>query len=150
MLFLQLLKMIFSVIKKIASIVFLFLASSIFLAHDIIPHHHHDDHVCSKHVSCTHDSEQEKQGFPADAGEECCLLADATLIITGSHKNQINCTCCFNERRTEYNYISHFTLFKPEEIPILTPFPFEQNPFPLYYQLNYISQSLGLRAPPLA
>lgn len=137
-------------IKKITSIVFIFLASSIYLAHDVIPHHHHDDHVCIEHLSCNHDNDSEKQDFPDEASDECCLLAGVKLIVTGSQKNQIICTGCLNEGKSEHNFSAHFTLFKPEKILDLTPLPFRQNPFIEYFSLWHINQSIGLRAPPMA
>jgi hypothetical protein len=137
------------VIKRVTSIVFIFLASSIYLAHDVIPHHHHDDQVCIEHHSCSHSNESENNGFPDEDTEECCLLADVKLIVTGSQKIQIVSTCCSNDGKSEQNLSTHFTLFKPEKLGILSPFPFRQNPCFEYFRLCHVTQLVGLRAPPL-
>jgi hypothetical protein len=137
------------VIRKITSIVFIFLASSIFIAHDVIPHHHHDDQVCFEHHSCSHNNETEKKGFPDEDTDECCLLADVKLIVTGSQKTQIICASCSRDDKSEHNFSPHFTLFNPEKLLILTPLPFRQNPCFEYFRLSHVNQIVGLRAPPI-
>ena len=141
-------------IKKVIASSFLFLATTIMLAHAIIPHHHHNglifttitahhDHDCNSHDA---QSEDDSCDYPlcSDGIENCEL---ATFFARND-----------SERRTVQLsdfafdlFSSDFILFTNDHIPPLNNdigLSFRQNPFLPSYYSEYVSQSHGLRAPP--
>ncbi len=89
-------------LKRIASILFIFPAILIILAHAIIPHHHHHDKVCFKQHSCqVHHNSPHDYSFHemADgiASHECghhpAACSDCTQCPAASEQNN---TCDYN------------------------------------------------------
>ncbi len=85
--------------KRIASILLIFPAILIILAHTVIPHHHHDDRVCFKQHSCqvNHNSSHEHSFHEMACGissHECAHhTATCGDCIQGPTASEQNNTC---------------------------------------------------------
>ena len=139
-------------LKKAIAISFLLFANTIWLAHAIIPHHHHNGlifilttahqaHDCNSHD----DNDAHSDGncdYPlCNSGIENCELAtiyakfDSDKRIVSDNLDLLPVV---------------FALFSNDDIPQITDdtgLPFRQKPY-LISHTEYISQSIGLRAPP--
>jgi hypothetical protein len=123
--------------KRALSLSFLFLTGVIILAHAVIPHHHHDG---VPDVTIHH----ERDGNIPDYGTyECWLLTVVKARM--SNDKQICQTHGYN-----FNLLTY--LFSDNSIPQVKDDigqPFSQKPYLQSFHTAYISQSLGLRAPPV-
>ena len=128
--------------KQIVSLI-LVLPILVMLAHDIIPHHHHDTHTSANFVKMEHTH--------IEATHSHCQAHESTQHLSHSHKeNESNC-CSFVNLRFFKNFkfqvhLSHIIL------DILTP----DEDIPVkHYVSNHISipepyrEASGLRGPPL-
>ena len=134
------------------ALLFLLLANTVLLVHVSIPHHHHNEAaVC---FSTNHGADQEEMHKHAhNSGcqhhhdgsemEECPLkevyvrLENNKLLVDVSLEN-------------DFQYPVLLFSFNPiDRITDLKGLPFRQNPYPLLCYTDHISQSLGLRAPPV-
>ena len=142
--------------KKAVCYIALCAANILLVAHIAIPHHHHENAgVCLFDTHCkdskeahhheqhdTHNHEHERNPFL----DKCCIIDD---IYAPTHNN-IKLTCRFHTscdcEQTLYALISTplYTHDFVDDIIV----HFRQNPFvPLFFS-EFISQSIGLRAPP--
>ncbi|MDR2927747.1 MAG: hypothetical protein LBV41_06060 [Cytophagaceae bacterium] len=127
-------------IKKVISLTFLVLASMVMLVHLFIPHHHHSQNsvaVCTNHHEDT------------DADNHCQDAVDDCFMQQAYVKNMEDNRLTFQtpDFALTLCYLSLFAenLILPIDDDCL---PFKQKPFsPLFYT-DYVSQSIGLRAPP--
>jgi hypothetical protein len=140
-----------AMLKQFTSIVFLLLANIIMLAHDVIPHHHHDDNICFENHSCTanHSHESEAPNQPSKDKETCCLLA-GTLIFTPASSVEINCPCCESSHNREFFDYSFIAYGSVVGLNFWAQLPFRQNPHKSNNYHFLADQTYGLRAPPLA
>jgi len=124
---------------KITALLFFMLASVSILAHNVIFHHHLDDiqHI----VQCNHTH--------CHGNIEDCSLAH--IYVKPYVYNQ---TFLPHNYDFEYDFEPlpcFFTLFSGYSIPQIAEdigLSFRQKPYLISYHSKYISQSLGLRAPP--
>ena len=138
--------------KKAIALSFLLLAGTIILAHAVIPHHHHDTFaVCFSTTHCTdceeepehsHDSDRDRHNDGCNP-EECILLKEMyvrfdnnNLFVGSSLDSDISCPVLFL-----------LSVSPMVDITGLENLPFRQNPL-ISYHTDYVTQSLGLRAPP--
>lgn len=127
--------------KKLLSLI-LVLPILVMLAHDIIPHHHHDTHTAANFVTMEH--------AHFDAVSSHCHSHETTQHLSHSHKeNESNC-CSFVNLRFFKNFkfqvlISHILLdiLKVDED---TPIKYYVSNFNLIPEPN--RESTGLRGPP--
>ena len=145
-------------IKKMIALSFLLLANAAMLAHAVICHHHDIIPVSLTAVHCEHD------------GNSCDHHHHDTQPVgqcnyQGCHDEIANCSLTIVYARfTNNKQVSQLLSFDFNQLPcILIPFsdysapqisddanlPFRQKPYLISYHSEYISQSLGLRAPPL-
>jgi hypothetical protein len=147
-------------IKKAVSFSFLLLASMILLAHSLIPHHHHNQIPVALNIAnhehgsdATHDHHHHDDAAPAEHNDnshgheviEDCLLEKAFVRI-GSDRQAFQ-TLDFN-----FDLLPCLLpLFSGYSISQITDngLPFRQKPYLQSFHTDYISQSLGLRAPPV-
>ena len=135
--------------KRVISISFLLLANVIILAHAVIPHHHHDGLIflltAAHQEHDDHDGEQDHTcNYPPchDGAEECL---SSTLFVKLDQNKQL-----FQQDFEILPCV--FSLFLDYSIPQIVDnvgLPFRQKPYLIFYHTEYISQSLGLRAPPI-
>ncbi|TVQ06935.1 MAG: hypothetical protein EA361_18880 [Bacteroidetes bacterium] len=134
--------------KQIVTIAFLLLANAILLVHDVIPHHHHDTHVCFEHHACGSDHSHETENQEND--DACCLLADLQILAPASSNHEINCPCCSHDPK--HGKYTPVIIHEVQNALVLlfTRTCFRQNPTKSSFYLTCAVQSFGLRAPPLA
>ncbi|MGZ2369392.1 hypothetical protein ACXR6G_06370 [Ancylomarina sp. YFZ004] len=127
--------------KQIVSL-FLVLPILVMLAHDIIPHHHHDTHTSANFVKVEHTH--------LDGASSHCQAHESTQHLSHSHQENKSECCSFVNLRFFKDlkfqvYLSHIILdiLPPnEDIPVK------------HYVSNHISipepyrESTGLRGPP--
>ena len=145
-------------VKKAIALSFLLLANVIILAHTVISHHHHD----AIFVTCTtayhendcnlpnhhHDDDQ-----PAgQCDKPYCHGSFEGCALETIYVNSCKCKQTFQLHDCRFELLPCVsTLFSDNSAPILDDdigLPFRQNPYLQSYNTEYISQSLGLRAPP--
>jgi len=138
-------------LKRAISFSFLLLANILLLAHLVVPHHHHEhlsvcfcDFQCNDIEVCTHTQphEHEKNSIP----QKCCFIDNAYPPANNNIKHTCrphkNCDC------GQVFFALIATPLYTHDFVDDTIIHFRQNPFvPLFYS-EFISQSLGLRAPP--
>jgi len=126
------------------------LANLLLMAHIAIPHHHHqDDEVCFFVSHCqdsnedhhNHSSPCEQEGNPISGN--CCFVDNVYLLADNNLK--INCRSHINCHCKQILFAPVPAIFNLEDD---TVFYFLQKPYvPIFYS-EFISQSIGLRAPP--
>ena len=122
--------------KKVISVSFLLLANVILLAHAILFHHHDDDdaqHVGQCHASHCHGS------------IEGCTLSILYVSIDNNQPTVQLLNSYFDLWPTFFSPLSDYST---PPIADDVGLPFRQKPFLISYHSDYLSQSLGLRAPP--
>lgn len=134
--------------KRVLHISFTALATLMFMAHAVVPHHHHDQvQVCFAHdiaqesheENCSHDTPNEKSG-------ERCFLATADIEVPCSRLlsysppvDWVFMTCC-----TEMAECQHS--FKVESRVVVDPsFRVDGDTF----YIVYVCRTLCLRASPI-
>jgi hypothetical protein len=128
-------------IKKATALSFLLLANTILLIHSAVPHHHHEDIVVCFFNS--HTCEHEEDSCP----EKCCIIDNdytpaENKVKTSCHThNKCNCG------QMLFALISN-SLNTPDFIDNIAIHFRQSSYIPLFYS-EFISQSVGLRAPPL-
>ena len=155
---------------QIIALLFMMVAKAIILSHAFIPHHHydglpvaiisihhkHDHHHHHEHDCNSHDYHHGKHAHHAcQCFEQNCQEhghADDCQLFTDIYFRFCNCNHVFSSCDCG-NHLSHnfLTLFSDYSTPLIFSdigLPFRQNPMFLSCFSEYISQSLGLRAPP--
>lgn len=137
-------------IQKILSISTLLIASIILLAHEVIPHHTHDDHLCIEHNACTNDHQHDSHptNHPTDKEDQCCLLSNLHILIPGNQLNHIFYSFYGKEEKPNNDHLLFLPEFYHEFHSIFSPLSFRQNPSLEHHLLSYANQVPGLRAPP--
>ncbi len=135
-------------LKQIITIAFLLLANAVLLVHDVIPHHHHDMHVCFEHHACGADHSHETENQEND--DACCLLADLQILAPASSHHEISCPCCNHDAKHGKDTTVFIHEMQTPGVLIFTRTSFRQNPLNNSFYLTFALQSFGLRAPPLA
>lgn len=133
--------------KRAVTIPLLLLANIFILAHAVVPHHHHDRTTVVVHLF-EHDGDEHRscgENLPAghdDGREECFLYkAYASKEIKRGHGEL--CLCC---HPVEIVLPAGCSLpeIQASGLPALRP-----EPPVLTYHYQYLTRSLGLRAPPV-
>lgn len=139
--------------KKFAAISLIMLASVLMLAHAVIPHHHHENHVCFEQQSCSHDQahngHSEADRYPENQDGECCLLANLQLFNHSVGREGLECPCCEMGREQFRPDVS--ATYDTPWAPLLGERPFRQTPLDTPDRKPcYAGFASALRAPPLA
>ena len=142
-------------IKKRTAIFFILLANIILLAHAVIPHHYHQEQVCIVNEHCQNDSIAHNHNtsghnhqHDGDNNSESCALKQAVGIPANSVRQEFKWRGC-DDNHLEFVHFqavlfsSEFTSFVPQIIQNA------QIPLILSSHFNFVSTSLGLRAPPI-
>ena len=142
--------------KKTIALLFLLLANLFLLAHNIAPHHHHgemvtcfDTHRNDLNEACNHEHHdiqtQQHEHEENSSSDKCCNI-DNSYFPT---ENKINISC---EIHTKCDCVQAFILtsytLNMQDFIDDTIIHFRQNPYVPIFHSDFISQSLGLRAPP--
>ena len=121
--------------KKRIALSFLLFANTILLAHAVIPHHHLDD--IQSMGQCNQSS--------CHGNMKDCPLT--TIYIKFDEDKPIVQSVDFNFDLPPY-LLDLFSNVSILPIPDDIGLPFRQKPYLLSYYTDYVSQSLGRRAPP--
>jgi hypothetical protein len=123
--------------KKIVALFFLLIPSIVILAHAIIPHYYDDILLVQESGKADEHDESES-----------CLLSQVYIKI--NKEEQLFHFVDFNLFSSLFSCLSSLFLVNPvAKITELEGLPFRQKPYYLFYHLEFISHSLGLRAPPV-
>jgi hypothetical protein len=142
-------------IKRTTAYTFIILAGLLFLAHAVIPHHHHDNNICFVNKHCTNDNLKDEHGtngkshsHDEDDNSDHCILKTPIVLPVNQNNTDFNFSNRPNGNTGHdcfyYASLNSATLLK---IPVLSPFIFEQSENFTYSSL--VSDSVGLRAPPV-
>jgi len=140
--------------KKAIALSFLLLANTVLLVHVAIPHHHHHHQaaVCLSTIHCADNGETHRhtsnsccqQHNDGSEIEECPLKEVYVRIENNKSSVDLNL-----ENEIQYPTLFLFSVNPMDGITGLKGLPFRQNPYLIPCYIDYISQSLGLRAPPV-
>jgi hypothetical protein len=142
-------------IRKRTAILFILLANIVLLVHAVVPHHHHKSLVCVESNHCQSDNSAHNHSTAAhdhehdgSAGTENCVLKQAVVIPVNSVKPEFRCLGC-DDNHSPFVHLqailfgNEFNSFVPKIISIA------QIPLKTSSHSNFVSSSLGLRAPPI-
>ncbi|OJV38817.1 MAG: hypothetical protein BGO33_13385 [Bacteroidia bacterium 43-41] len=145
--------------KKALGLILLLLANVIMLAHTSIPHHHHDQipvaiindtghsHDGENHHHHHHDNNipVEQNSSPIEHSDltEDCLLS-ATYIRFDNNLSLLK--SFFSSAKACPLFLLPFEIHIPQND--YGELPFREKPYIVHYYQNFVSQSIGLRAPP--
>lgn len=137
--------------KQITSIVLLLLANIVLLAHDVIPHHHHENDICFENHACadSHSHESETQDQPSE-DDTCCLLAEMVVFTPSTQSFKISCPCCEIDQYQDTIDFSFIPTYAFTGFILSDQFLFRQYPYRIPFLLSPADQIHGLRAPPVA
>ena len=134
--------------KRAIAISFLMLATITIVAHAVIPHHHHAQIPVAFATAHHHDTHEHDSTHNCDCNtHEHCNFEDCLLfntIVRANNETQI-------KQFTDFAYaaLPLFSVYSTPDIDNAFGLPFRQKPYLISYLTEYISQSLGLRAPPV-
>ena len=135
-------------------------ASFIFLAHAVVPHHHHDQMACfvlpfdnaneHEHDCCGQHEADHQENHDTDNTNDCCLLNDIPAVVPNSYKpEELNTDFSFIDKISNH-YIS--MIITPDngsnQIKGLTASRYLPEPVNFYEE--EVFPCLGLRAPPIS
>ena len=128
-------------VKKVISLSFLLLANVVMLAHSVIFHHH--DNPMSV-VLCAEDHEHHCPD--TETPSKCCTFQNCLLGAPYTKADD------FKPIKQGFDNFEFIVIISSSNritpITDLTGLPFRQKPYlPLFYS-EFVSQSMGLRAPP--
>ena len=141
-------------IKKTIAVASIMLASIVLLAHAIVPHHHHNKHVCLVKSHCTNDNNKDEHGstdkshsHDGENNPDHCVLKESEAVLSDQWKSNFK----FENNRSDrsglddyhYNLLNSSTEFV---IHFLFSYIHERHPDCSFSAL--ITTSPGLRAPP--
>lgn len=142
-------------LKRTIAYTFIIFAGLLFLAHAVIPHHHHDNHICFVNNHCANDNLKDEHGTNGKShshdgdsdSDHCALKAPVVLAL-----NQIRTDFHFNNISSDnsgHDGLSYAIEASTTELNILflPDFVFAQSDNSSYSSI--VSDSLGLRAPPV-
>ena len=142
--------------RRALAISFLFLANIVLLAVAAVPHHHHGDMICftashccghNHDADCSHHEQQPSHTHEHHGDAGCCNVEEWLLPnIEPSDKlsHLCFCTTCDSGHDLFVSIIPKLLKLPPQ----MENLPFRQAPFEEKYISVYVSQTLGLRAPP--
>jgi hypothetical protein len=141
-------------LKRSIAIFLLTLASTVWLAHTIFPHHHHKSQACLVAEHCQHDYDHRHHSAETDSHEHpnnttsTCTLDQLAIVPQPIFKG-INGIPKTHHSDTDYSFFQAIVAYT-HSIVYLSPKPHSSyiNRVSTRLYLVFIGQSLGLRAPP--
>ncbi|MDR3338670.1 MAG: hypothetical protein LBT25_01000 [Candidatus Symbiothrix sp.] len=135
-------------LKKWTGILFIFTANIFLLAHNIVPHHHHDgiphfvfSDCCSHH----HDDDCCNHGENG-----ACLFEQNIDAVYENGKEDCDCASCTALQHSGMllqavllTFTYDFSLVRETDFSL-------DPPYLINYYSDYLNQGLGLRAPPIS
>ncbi len=139
-------------IKKVISLLFLLLANVVILAHSVVFHHHDNPIpvtlcVADQEHHCDENAEQNHCCHDTESAGNCCDSKSCLLNTPFTTNDNIRALSAVNN--FDFVIIHLFSVNQIVQITDLTGLPFRQKPYSLPFYSEFISQSKGLRAPPV-
>ena len=140
-------------VRKAIALSFLFLANAILLVHAVVAHHHDGIPVALVAICHDHDctSQHPDDADPLECNDPYCHgnIKDCSLSLLYANFEYDKKAFQSQDFNIELLFCI-LTLFTDNNAPLINDIglPFRQNPYLQSYNTEYISQSLGLRAPP--
>ncbi len=145
--------------KRSIAIAFLFFANIVLLAMAVIPHHHHGEAICfvkshceqeDNHDKACHyqDNSQPLHGHEHSQDANCCRVADWVLTnvdVNSKHECFGHCATCGIDNGLFVAILPELQDLSVQSVRL----PCRQIPVIETYLCLFVSQILGLRAPPL-
>ncbi len=135
--------------KRATSIFLILLVNFITLAHAVVSHHHHNSLVCFKEQSCQ-DIHQESDHHQEDHKHSnelnTCALKQAVVLPSNDIKLKCN---SFDYRKDYHNFYSNLFYSKSDNSTIVPSIILAKHPNRKSTYFNLLTNSLGLRAPPI-
>ena len=138
--------------KRTIALSFLLFANAILLVHAAIPHHHHTvSTVCFPSSQCADNEEAHPPAADScchhnnESQREECPLKE--MYVRPENNNYLVDLSPGND--LQYPALFLFSTSPTVEITGLKGLPFRQKPYLQSYYTDCISQSIGLRAPPV-
>ena len=141
--------------KRITGICILVLVNILLLAHTIIPHHHHQTQVCLQNSHCQddgiahkHSNHEPQHEHDGKNNSDNCILKQAIVLPGNQVKQEFK-----NLNNADYH--SHFNdyqfiLLNTDKAVIIAFFSLNTADFSFTTPFSdFVSSSLGLRAPPV-
>lgn len=140
---------------------FILLANMVMLAHSLVPHHHHNGNpvaICvnyHEHNNATDKHRHHADTLPREQSanpdrhcngifEDCAL--SSILVKIGNDKQALQ---CIDFEFDPSPCLPVFSINPITKTTDLEGLPFRQHPYILQCYTDFVTQSLGLRAPPV-
>jgi hypothetical protein len=140
--------------SKRASIFLILLANIVFLAHALVPHHHHESQVCLESCSCHSDCSTHKHNTTAHNhnhdGSDCsenCVLKQTVVIPSNQFRQELKYAAGENHHSPYHNF--HAVIINCEQLSFVPKIiSIAQIPLIISSHSGFTPGSTGLRAPP--
>ncbi|MDD2306806.1 MAG: hypothetical protein PHP53_19045 [Prolixibacteraceae bacterium] len=142
-------------IKRTTALFFILLANIVLLAHTVVPHHHHERLVCIIGAHCqdnsiahNHNTSEHNHQHDGENSSESCALKQAVVVPINSLRHEFKCLGCDDD----HSKFVHFqAILFSDEFPLFVPLTIQNAQIPLITSShsNFVSASIGLRAPPV-
>ena len=142
-------------IKRFSALFIILFANIILFAHAVTPHHHHKSNICivsfhgqTNSEAHKHSTTDHKHKHESERNTEYCASKQVFVVPD-------------NQAKQEYKYLDfpddlvcyHQLFTNPTDQELISFFPTHlyctQPPLLFYSYCNYLSNGLGLRAPPI-
>lgn len=143
----------FLMITKKAAFVLLLLANIVLLVYAVIPHHHHHEQICLENSHCQNDESTHQHTTPecdhehdGSRGADHCVLKQAVVFPPNSLRQEIKCTD--DDKHAPFWDFSASLLSKDAisfVLKIASKAPISPT---TCLHFNFLTEALGLRAPP--
>jgi hypothetical protein len=142
-------------IKRKAAVAFLFIAGILFLAHAVVPHHHHGNLICFAKSHCTdecpsgnRESSPDDHHHDNDGCEDHCVLKDPAVVSSTQNSAGLK---IFEKKVSQSGTEDLLYCLNPENADQPVPrLNFKSlHPKAAFVYTSLSSPSSGLRAPPL-
>ena len=141
-------------IRRTAAKAILILAGILFLAHAVVPHHHHGNLICFVKSHCDNDGTGNDHGnTPDNHNHDCengtghCVLKDPVIVSSGHHATGLK----FIEKKFTQSGDDNLQNSLPVNVANIQAHDLQKSfssPPVKYFYNSLASASLGLRAPP--
>ncbi len=136
--------------KRAVTFIFLLLANIALLAHAVVPHHHHGGSItfilCSHCNDCGKACHHNHEAGQHDDSTEDCPLKEG-YIRADSCKQVVSADSGDDTQLSDDLPLFYFdSVIKVTDCGYLH---FRQKPYLFFYHTTFISEALGLRAPPV-
>ena len=140
--------------NKLISISFVVIANILLLANLVIPHHHHESEVCVVVSHCESDNEKHddsssshKHDHDSNSKTDHCALNQVYIVATDNVRQDYSHVIISISNYDLPDFLALFLLNEGQaskrEITSRLDY------YPIYSYYNFVSTSIGLRAPPI-